>query len=234
MNTTAKNILKLKKLAIAAMFSALAYAATFVVHIGVQFLTLDFKDALLLIGAMICGPVYALIMPIIVALIEFITISDTGVYGLIMNFISSAAFCIPATIVYSRKRNFTFAIVGICTAVVSTTSVMMLANLIVTPYFMHTDVATVVGLIPVLLLPFNLAKSIMNAGIVAALYKPVSTALKRARITEFQSLENSRENKVFSKKSIVMLVLSVLLIAAGLVILFIFLNGKISFGKTIG
>lgn len=229
MNTTT-NTLKIKKLAIAAVFSALAYAMTFVVHIGVQFLTLDFKDAVLLIGAMICGPVYAIVMPMIVAVIELATISDTGVYGLIMNFISSVAFCLPAALIYSRRRNFVFAIVGICTSVVSMTVCMMAANLIVTPYFMHTTVDAVIGLIPTLLLPFNLAKSILNAGLVAALYKPVSTALKRAKVTELESFGKADEGqKAFSSKSVLMLVLSVLFIAIGFVICLVFLKGNIDF-----
>ena len=37
------------------------------------------------VGAMLFGPVYGLAMSVIVGLIEFVTISSTGVYGLIMN-----------------------------------------------------------------------------------------------------------------------------------------------------
>ena len=78
----------IRKLTVMGMFSALAYISTFIFHFPVAFLTFDPKDAIITIGAMFFGPVSGILMSAIVALAELATISDTGPYGLIMNFIS--------------------------------------------------------------------------------------------------------------------------------------------------
>ena len=57
---------------------------------GDVLLTFDFKDAILSINALLFGPLTGVVSAALVALVEFITVSDTGVYGLIMNFLSSA------------------------------------------------------------------------------------------------------------------------------------------------
>ena len=89
-----------------AMFAALAYGVTFIFRIPVQFLTFDAKDAVLTIASFIYGPVSAIIMSIVPALIEFITISGTGFWGFLMNFASSACFSFTASLIYKYKRSF--------------------------------------------------------------------------------------------------------------------------------
>ena len=79
-----------------AMFAAIAYVCVFVFRFKVSFLTLDVKDAVMAVGALALGPVAGILIASVVALLEFITVSDTGVYGLIMNFLSSASFTFAA------------------------------------------------------------------------------------------------------------------------------------------
>jgi hypothetical protein len=63
--------------------------------------------------------------------------------------------------------------------------VMMLMNLLVTPYYMTGgSVGAVVELIPTLLLPFNLAKALLNSAFAMILYKPVVVAMRRAKLLE--------------------------------------------------
>ena len=88
----APKALDVKKLVGIAMFAALAYIATFIFRINVMFLTFDVKDAVITIASFIYGPIAALVMSLTVALLELITISGTGVYGFIMNFLSTATF----------------------------------------------------------------------------------------------------------------------------------------------
>ena len=61
-----------------ATFAALAFGVTFVFRIPVSFLTFDAKDAILTVAAFIYGPLSAVIMSFLTALIEFITISYTA------------------------------------------------------------------------------------------------------------------------------------------------------------
>ena len=201
--------LDVKTLVGVSMFAALAYIATFIFRINVMFLTFDVKDAVITISSFIYGPLAALVSSFLVAFLEFITISGTGVYGFIMNFASSAAFSVTASLIYKHKRDFLGAIISIYSASVVLVAVMMAMNVLVTPYYMTGgNVEAVVALIPKLLLPFNVAKALMNSAVVMLLYKPVSQALKRARLVK------GSFNMRFNKQSVYLLIIAILTSAA--------------------
>ena len=204
-----------KRLVGMAMFAALAYGITFVFRIPVEFLTFDAKDAVLTIAAFIYGPIAAIIMSLIPALIEFITISSTGFWGFLMNFASSACFSFTASVIYKYRRSFNGAIIGLYASVVATTALMMVLNILVTPIYMKVPREVVFDLLPTLLLPFNFAKALMNAAIAMLIYKPVSIAMKRAKL-----IEGKMEAK-FNKQSVIMLIIGGVTLAASITIFLI-------------
>ena len=176
------------RMVIMAIFVALAYATMFVFRFNVTFLTFDLKDVFLTIGGLLFGPLAAVIMSLLVAVLEFITVGDTGFYGFIMNFASSAVFTSVCALVYKYRKKLSGAVIGLVAAVVSMTAVMMLLNLIVTPLYMSgTTAGDVAKMIPTLLLPFNLTKAVFNAALVLLLYKPVSRALRAAKMMPGES-----------------------------------------------
>ena len=218
---------RIKNLTFMAVFTALAYIVALVIRFPVPpFLTLDLKDAVLAIGAMACGPISALVMTAAVALLEFFTVGDTGPYGLIMDILSSVGFAFVAALVYKYQKTFWGAIVSLVSAVVAMTSVMMVANLLVTPYYMGVSVAAVKGLIPTLLLPFNLLKALLNAGVVALLYKPLTGALGRVMGGKKETQTGKR-----SARSLWMTVGSLILIVGSLLVLFLCMDAGVDFGK---
>ncbi len=176
-----------------AIFSALAFVVAFVCNIippVAGFLSLDVKDAVIAIASFIYGPVAAVVISLIAALIELITFSTTGWYGFVMNFASSAVFSLTASLIYSRLRNINGALISFFAAVITTTGVMLLLNKFVTPIYlfdyvgaMPADAARdyVSGILPTILLPFNFAKALLNSAVAMLLYKPLSKALKRAK-----------------------------------------------------
>lgn len=202
----------IKKIVGMATFAALAYAVTFVFRIPVSFLTFDAKDAVLTVASFIYGPLAALVMSLIPALIEFITISDTGFWGFLMNFVSSAVFSFTAAAVYKFKRNFSGAIIGLYSSVVATTAVMMLMNILVTPIYMKVPREMVFNLLPTLLMPFNFAKALMNAAIAMLIYKPISIAMKKAKLI------SGNMDARFTRQSLVMLIIGGITLAAAIVI----------------
>lgn len=208
-----------KRLVGMAMFAALAYGVTFVFRIPVQFLTFDAKDAVLTIAAFIYGPLAAIIMSLIPAFIEFITISGTGFWGFLMNFTSSLCFSFTASVIYKYKRSFNGAIIGLYASVFLTTGVMMVLNILITPIYMKVPREVVVDLLPTLLLPFNFAKSLMNAAITMLIYKPVSTAMKRAKL-----IDGKMDSK-FNKQSVIMLIFGAVTLTVAIVT-FIILKTK--------
>lgn len=177
-----KNSVNVKKLTVLAIFIALAYLCLFMFRIKVSFLTLEFKDVFITLAGFVYGPVSALCISFIEALLELITVSDTGFWGAIMNFAGSAAFAVTASVIYKYNKTFWGAVIGLVTAIFSMTALMILMNLIITPIYTKTSVEVIVGMILPLLLPFNLIKSVLNAALVFVLYKPVSQALKNINV----------------------------------------------------
>jgi len=210
-----------------AMFAAFAYAAMFVIHIKVGFLTFDVKDAIIAICAMIFGPIAGCAVALLVAFVEMITVSSTGFWGFLMNFISSAVFAATSSTVYRYmprvKKHLNGAIIGLFCSVLLTTGVMMILNLLITPIYTGQPVAGIAAMIPTLLLPFNLIKSIMNAALVLVLYKPISMALKKARI-----IESTGESYKFGKTSVLLAIVGGLIIIGCAAVFILAMGGKFS------
>jgi riboflavin transporter FmnP len=224
MNTT-KNSQKIRRMVIIGMFAAMAYVAMLVIHIKVSFLTLDVKDAVITLCGLYFGPLSALFISVLVPLVELITVSDSGLYGLIMNIISSVAFSVTASLIYKWKKSFYGAILALASAAFVVTGIMMLANLVVTPYFMGVDIATVRGMIPTLLLPFNFTKAVLNAGVVLALYKPLVTALRAAKLLP-KSENASGKQSFWSIRSLVFILIAIVLISASIIYMIFGLGGS--------
>ena len=233
-----KNSQRIRRMVVIGLFAAMAYVAMLAIHVKVSFLTLDAKDAVITLCGLYFGPLSALLISVVVPLIEFATVSDTGVYGLIMNIISSVTFSVTASLIYKWKKSFYGAILALTSAAFAVTGMMMLANLFITPYYMHVDATTVRAIIPTLLLPFNLLKAIVNVGIVLLLYKHVSTALRKAGFLPRKSFAQAQEGEqqlAVAKPSrwrfIGVTAAAVLLITGSLLIIFLVLGGNVAFGK---
>lgn len=213
---------KTKKLVAIALFCAVAYIGMFF-RINVSFLTFDLKDAFMTIGAMFFGPLAGISMAAVVAILEFISISDTGVYGLIMNFLSSAVFASVAPLIYKHRRKLSGAVMGLILSVLATVGVMMVANLLITPYYMGVSLEMVKGLIPTLLLPFNLTKSVLNASLVLLLYKPVTTAIKATKLVKTSDTAKPKS----TTNSILTVAVSLIITILCFVVFFVFMDGSL-------
>lgn len=218
------NSVKLKRLCVTAMMCAVAMVLVFCVRINVQFLTIDIKDAVLCVVSLLFGPIYGLFSSAVVAFLEYITVSSTGVYGLVMNFISSASFTMIAGFVYYRRRNIKAATIGLVLAVVFMTVFMIVANLFITPFYMKTTCEAVVELILPLLLPFNVLKGALNAALTLIIYKPVSAAVKRFTAASGEGIE--AQKKRFSYKTAVVSTVAAIVICATVLVLLLVFNGK--------
>lgn len=218
---------RLRTVTVEALFCALAYVATFVLHIaGIGgFLTFDVKDMIIATAALAFGPTSGIIISLAVALLEMLTVSSTGVLGALMNFASSAVFSASAGIIYNRipkiKKTFAGAVCAMAASVLSGTLTMLLMNIIITPIYLGTDVKEVLTLIPTLLLPFNLVKCLLNATLVMMVYKPVSILLKRCRITT-----GMKDEKYITAKTVAVLIVGAVICAFCVTVLIGYMNGK--------
>ncbi|MGN0594907.1 MAG: ECF transporter S component [Hominimerdicola sp.] len=215
-----------KKLTVLAMFTALGYICLFVCRFKVQFLSLEFKDIFITMAAFAYGPVAGVFVSLTEALLELFTLSDTGLYGFVMNFAGSASFAFTAGIIYKYKKNIFGAVLGLVSAIVVMTSIMIIMNILVTPYYMKCDTAAVYQLIPTLLLPFNLIKGLINSALTLLLYKPVTQAMRAIKI-----LPSSSHNLKFDRNTIIVTVLALIMVITSVVVLFNYLNANWSIGK---
>ena len=228
MNTKTRTGENIKKMTAVAVFAALAYVIHFV-HIPVAFLNLDFKDVVMTIAGMYFGPSAAAVLAFLVPILEYPT-SETGPYGLIMNILSSGAFVIVASVIYKFKKTLSGAIIALCSASLSMVAVMMLANLFITPYYMHVAQTEVVALIPTLLLPFNAVKAVLNAALTLCLYKPISKVLKKSGFGRKESVQTEEENKNSATvRSVLVWTIGGAIAIAAFCIIFFVLGGKIAF-----
>ena len=223
-----KNDQKIKRLTALAMFAALAYVVHFV-HIPVGFLNLDFKDVIVSICGMYFGVLSGLLIAIFVPVLEFITVSDTGPYGLIMNILSSVSFVCVASTIYRFKKTLLGAIVALVSAVFSMVAVMIVANLVITPYYMGVSVSDVGVLIPTLLLPFNAIKAVLNASLTLCLYKPLTSVLKRTGFGKQKTEQGNAEvQKNMRIRTALVCAVGGCIAVASLFVIFFVLGGTIA------
>ena len=221
---TAKD--RILRMVMVALFCALAFAVMPLFRINVMFLTFDIKDAIITIGGLLFGPVAALIISAVTALLEFVTIGDTGVYGLLMDFVSSASFAVVAALIYRFRRDLLGAVIGLVAAVFAMTAVMLGMNLLVAPLFNPAlDRATVTAMLPTLILPFNLTKAVLNAALVLILYKPVSIALRYARV-KIAGAKMETKMVTDTKTNLLITLAGLALVAASLILFFVILGGE--------
>ena len=215
-----QNRQNIKKLCATAMFCALAFVLTYI-KVPVMFLSLEVKDSMIVLCTLLFGPISGLVLAVTVPLLELITHSTTGVYGLIMNMLSSVTFSAVTGVIYKYRKSFYGAIVGLLSGVFAVTAVMLLANLLVTPYYMGVSTKAVAALIPKVLLPFNLIKATLNGAIVLLLYKPLSRILKQMGFLKNSHSETGDTHPV---RSILVSAIAVAVILGSLAIIFFVLK----------
>ena len=171
----------LRKLVLMAMLAAVAYLIMTVVRIPViLFLKYEPKDVVITIGGFLLGPMASMIISAVVSLIEMVSVSDTGIIGCLMNFLSTCSFACTAALIYKKKHTLTGAIGSLVIGSATMISVMLLWNWLITPLYMGGTRESVAAMLLPVFLPFNALKAGLNSALVLVLYKPLTTALRKA------------------------------------------------------
>ena len=210
-----------KKLVTLAMLSAIAYLVMFMFRIPiVLFLKYDPKDTIIAIAGFLYGPLSAVCVSAVVSAVEMFTTSETGWIGFVMNMLSTCAFVCPAAFLYSRKRTIRRAAVGLGLGVVLVTIAMALWNYIMTPIYMGYPREAVAELLVPVFIPFNLLKAGLNTALTLLLYKPVNTALRRARLLP-QAPESGAAGK---RTSLGVTIAALVLLASCILLVLVFMK----------
>ena len=223
--------INVRTIACTGMLCAIAYAVMFLSKTifgpltVAGFLTFDLKDVVIAIGGFLFGPLSAFVVSVVVSLIEMVTVSGTGPVGLLMNVLSTVAFVCPAAFLYRRRHQVSGAVAGLVLGGLLMTGTMLLWNYLITPLYQGVEREIITGMLVPVFLPFNLIKAAMNGALTMVLYKPVVTALRRARLApESQGQAANTAKKGISKASVSIIGIIVL---ATTILLALVLAGKI-------
>ena len=207
--------LSTRYLAVCGMFTAVAFLMVLISKVipnVAGFLSYEPKDAVIAIAGFIFGPLTCVLVSVLTSLIEMLTISSTGPYGFLMNVVSTCAFTVPAALLYRRFHSQKGAIGGLALGVAVLAVTMVAWNYIITPFYMGVDRSVVAGMLATVFLPFNLVKGGLNAALTLLLYKPVVTALRKAKLVDPGSGKKGRFSLGFTLIASAVLVTFVLLL----------------------
>lgn len=188
-----------KKLVSLALFAALAFILVTFIRIPiVLFLKYEPKDVMITIAGFVYGPLSAFMVSIVVAFLEMITTSDSGIIGFIMNVIAATTFACTASYIY-RKGNRTnkSAILGLSVATVALIIIMIGLNYFITPLYLGVPREEVVKLLVPAILPFNIIKGTLNSMFTLLLYKSV---IKMLDPTALNTLNADKKDKAIKNQ----------------------------------
>ena len=179
-STTASSGWSTKRIAVTALFCAVAAICTLFIEFpilpGVTFLKYDPSAIAALIAGFAYGPATGIVVSVLPYLVHLAT--ESGIYGTIMAIIATLTLVLPASLIYQRNTTMRGAITGLVVGGVVCLACCILANIVITPIYMGAPRNAVIAMIVPTLLPFNVLKIALNCVITAFVYKPISKALE--------------------------------------------------------
>ncbi|MDL2293919.1 ECF transporter S component [Ruminococcaceae bacterium OttesenSCG-928-D13] len=183
MQKTASSSTRVRRMVTMAMLAALAVVLVWLVHFplipSAPFLEYDPATVPMLVGAFALGPIPGLVITVVAALVQGLTVSaQSGPYGIIMHIAAAGTYVLVAGLIYRKNKTRKRAAVAIACGAAASVLVMAGANLVITPLFMSTTVDAVLVMLPGILL-FNLIKAVINGAVTFIIYKPLSNIINR-------------------------------------------------------
>ena len=171
------------RLAKMGMLVAIAVVLVYFIHFplipAVPFLEYDPADISIIIGTFAFGPLAGILLTVVTALVQGLTVSAaSGAYGIIMHIIATGMYVIVAGIIYKKVKTKKGAVIALVAGTLTMMIVMIPANLFITPIFMGAPRAAVAELMPFIVL-FNFIKAGINSIITFFVYKRISGFLHR-------------------------------------------------------
>lgn len=175
------------RIAYVALFTALAYAVTFLefpVFPNVMYanqLKLDFANVFFMIEGFIFGPVEAILSILVKELFCLIDSSTMGV-GEVANFLMSVAYVVIPAIGYRYLKGRKWVVVFLACACVLQIGISFLVNRYINfPFFgtlFHFDGVAAFWAVWYFVIAFNAIKSVSISVVVFLIYKPLSRFIK--------------------------------------------------------
>lgn len=171
---------KIKKLVLISLFAAISFLSIFLFKIPIGgFLDYNPKNVFITVPALIFGPYVSFYISLLSCFFEFITVSETGIIGFIMNFFAAISFSFTFSFIFFKKKNLKFLIFASIIASILSSIIMIALNILLSPLYLGISVNDVINIILPLLLPFNLFRSIMDSVLIILLYNIIYKLVKK-------------------------------------------------------
>ena len=178
-NTNAWSTRQLVTMALMCAIGVLLSFVEFPLLPGVTWLKYDASAMPAMVCGFAYGPAGGLAVGVVGAVIHGILMADFS--GAVMNILVVVGFVAPAAVLYARVRTFRGAVAGLALGVVGAVAMAVVGNLIITPGWLGVPLDAVVAMIVPVLIPFNLAKAVINAVLTLVVYKSVSNLITPAK-----------------------------------------------------
>ncbi len=171
-----------KRLALIAVFTALAYGISFLefpIFPAVSFLKLDFSFAIMLIASYMLGAFSGEVIVVVFTLLK-LPLSQTGMVGDLANFVMAQFFVVLPSIIYYYRRKFSvvaFSLVG-ATAIISALSLVTNRYMLL-PMYMGSGAEEFFMQVWYYIVLFNVIKGVSNGIITILLYKRLKKLLHK-------------------------------------------------------
>lgn len=143
------------------------------------YLKYDPADIPILIGTFFFGPLAGLVITLIAAMVQAMTVSAAdGWVGCIMHLIATGTLVIVAGTICKYKRTIGGAILAVICGTIAMTLIMIPANLFFTVKFYGVPITAVKAMIVPALIPFNLIKAGVNSFVAILVYKVIDKVLR--------------------------------------------------------
>lgn len=135
--TKNKNFIRFVTVAMLCAVSFVLYLLEFPLFPGATHLKLDFSDVPALIGSMIFGPIWGVVIELVKNLIE-LAVKGMGTqmgFGNLMNFIVGSAYIVPFCLVYKKHKKKTDVLIAAVLGIASIVIIGIVANYFIDPPF---------------------------------------------------------------------------------------------------
>lgn len=177
-STTVGGAWSTRRIAITALFCALAFVLTFVeipIFPPAPWLMYDPSGIVAFVAALAFGPSTGAVVAVLPWVLK--TLFSFNPYGHVMAILAGLTLVLPAALIARRVSGPRGLALGMLVGAAASVVACVLGNIVITPLYTAVSTADVIAMIVPILLPFNLIKVVINCVVTALVQKPVSLTL---------------------------------------------------------
>ena len=179
-STTVGGAWSTRRIAITALFCALAFVLTFVeipIFPPAPWLMYDPSGIVAFVAALAFGPSTGAVVAVLPWVLK--TLFSFNPYGHVMAILAGLTLVLPAALIARRVSGPRGLALGMLVGAAASVVACVLGNIVITPLYTAVSTADVIAMIVPILLPFNALKIVINCVVTALIQKPIAQIVSR-------------------------------------------------------